>query len=157
MKHLIFCSILFCAIAAPALGELTDTDLDKIRLIVKEEIAPVKADVETLKVDVARLEGRLTGLEGRLTGLEGRLTGIEKQISHVTGLEGRLTGLEGRLTGIEKQISHATNVTYGLIALIVVAIGLPAWRGKRDREQERKMEELIQEIETLKENYGNRS
>ncbi len=133
MKHLIFCSILFCAIAAPALGELTDADLDKIRLIVKEEIAPVKADVETLKVDVARLEGRLTGLEGRLTGLE------------------------GRLTGVEKQISHATNVTYGLIALIVVAIGLPAWRGKRDREQERKMEELIQEIETLKENYGNRS
>ena len=133
MKHLIFCSILFCAIAAPALGELTDTDVDKIRLIVKEEIAPIKADVETLKVDVARLEGRLTGLEGRLTGLE------------------------GRLTGIEKQISHATNVTYGLIALIVVAIGLPAWRGKRDREQERKIEELIQEIETLKENYGNRS
>ena len=133
MKHLIFCSILFCAIAAPALGELTDADLDKIRLIVKEEIAPVKADVETLKVDVARLEGRLTGLEGRLTGLE------------------------GRLTGVEKQISHATNVTYGLIALIVVAIGLPAWRGKRDREQERKIEELIQEIETLKENYGNRS
>ncbi len=97
MKHLIFCSILLCAIALPALGELTDTDLDKIRLIVKEEIAPVKADVETLKVDVARLEGRLTG--------------------------------------VEKQISHATHVTYGLIALIVVAIGLPAWRGKRDREQ----------------------
>ena len=127
MKNLIFCTILFCAIALPALGELTDTDLDKIRLIVndsekrlkqeiKEELKPIKADIGTLKENVARLDGRLTG--------------------------------------VEKQISHATNVTYGLIALIVVAIGIPAWRGKRDREQERKIDDLTREIETLKENYG---
>ena len=94
----------------PALGELTDADLNKIRLIVKEEIkeelapikveiASIKADVETLKVDVARLDGRLNGLDGRLNG-------------------------------IEKQISHATNVTYGLIALIVVAIGIPLGAGR---------------------------
>ena len=129
MENLIFCTILFCAIALPALGELTDTDLDKIRLIVndsekrlkqeiKEELKPIKADIGTLKENVARLDGRLTG--------------------------------------VEKQISHATNVTYGLIALIVVAIGIPAWRGKRDREQERKIDDLTREIETLKENYGKR-
>lgn len=126
MKTILALSILFSAITLPALGDLTDADLNKIRLIVKEEIAPIKADVETLKVDVARLEGGITGLEGRMNGLE------------------------GRLNGIEKQISHATNVTYGLIALIVVAIGIPAWRGKRDRDLERKVEALTQEIETLK-------
>lgn len=130
MKALIFGLILFCTITIPATAELTDADLNKIRLIVKEEIkeelapikaeiASIKADVEALKVDVARLDGRMNGLDGRLNG-------------------------------IEKQISHATNVTYGLIALIVVAIGIPAWRGKRDREQERKIEELRREIETLK-------
>ena len=129
MKTLIFISILFYAIALPALGQLTDADLDKIRLIVKEEIkeelkpikteiASIKTDTDTLKTNVARLDGRLTG--------------------------------------VEKQISHATNVTYGLIALIVVAIGIPAWRGKRDRDQERKIDELTREIETLKENYGKR-
>ena len=32
MKVMIFFSILFCAIALPALGALTDADLDKIRL-----------------------------------------------------------------------------------------------------------------------------
>ncbi|MCY4554069.1 MAG: hypothetical protein OXC79_10385 [Candidatus Poribacteria bacterium] len=99
----------------PALGELTDADLDKIRLIVndsekrltqeiKEELKPIKTDIKTLKIDVARLDGRLTG--------------------------------------VEKQISHATNVTYGLIALIVVAIGIPAWCGKKDRDQERKIDDL---------------
>ena len=116
MKTTLVLLILFSAIAMPALAELTDADLNKIRLIVKEEIktelAPIKSDIGTLKENVARLDGRMTG--------------------------------------VEKQVSHATNVTYGLIALIVVAIGIPAWRGKRDRDQERKIEELRQEIETLK-------
>ena len=35
---------------------------------------------------------------------------------------------------ISESDRNATNVTYGLIALIVVAIGIPAWRGKRDRD-----------------------
>lgn len=118
MKTILVLLILLCGIAMPALAELTDADLNKIRLIVKEEIqeeikpikteiAAIKADIGTLKEDVARLDGRMTG--------------------------------------VEKQVSHATNVTYGLIALIVVAIGIPAWRGKRDRDQERKIEALKQQ------------
>ena len=136
MKTLIFISILFYAIAMPALSQLTDADLNEIRLIVKEEIKeelkPIKAEITSIKTDTGTLK------------------------TNVARLDGRLTGVEGRMTGIEKQISHATNVTYGLIALIVVAIGIPAWRGKRDRDQERKIDELTREIETLKENYGKR-
>ena len=64
--------------------------------------------------------------------------------------------LTGRIDGVKKHISHATNGTYGLIALIMVAIGIPAWRSQRDREQERKIETPTQEIEMLKENYGKR-
>ena len=75
---------------------------------------------------------------------------IEALKVDVARLDGRLTGVGGRLTGIRKQISHATNVIYGLNALVVVAIGIPAWRGKRDREQERRIEELAREIENLK-------
>ena len=116
MKICLALSILFSTIAVPVLAELTPGDLDKIRLIVKEEIktelAPIKSDIDTLKIDVARLDGRITD--------------------------------------VEKQIVHVTNVTYGLIPIIVVAIGILAWRGRRDRDQERKMEELRQEIETLK-------
>ena len=143
MKTLILIPILFFAIALPVLGELTDADLDKIRLIVndsekrlkqeiKEELKPIKAEIVSIKMDIGTLK------EG------------------VARLDGHLTGVDGRLNGIEKQISHATNVTYGLIALIVVAIGIPAWRGKRDREQERKIDELTREIKMLKENYGKR-
>ncbi len=40
MKKVLLFSILFSAIALPTFGELTDADLDKIRLIVKEEVDP---------------------------------------------------------------------------------------------------------------------
>ena len=43
MKTILVLSILFWAIALPALGELTDADLDKIRLIVKEEVKTPKS------------------------------------------------------------------------------------------------------------------
>ena len=127
MKTILALSILFSAIAMPTFAELTDADLDKIRLIVKDEVtkeltkelAPIKADIASIKADIGTLKEDVARLDGRLTG-------------------------------VEKQVSHATNVTYGLIALIVVAIGIPAWSGKRDRDQERKIEALRQEIEALK-------
>ena len=38
MKTILFLSILFSAIALPTFAELTDADLNKIRLIVKDEV-----------------------------------------------------------------------------------------------------------------------
>ena len=127
MKTILALSILFCTIAMPTFAELTDADLNKIRLIVNEEVTKeLTKELAPIKTDIAQLDDRLRNVEIAI---------------------GSLTG---RIDGVEKQVSHSTNVTYGLIALIVVAIGIPAWRGRRDRDQERKIEELRQEIETLK-------
>ena len=123
MKNIFALSILFSAIALPAFAALTEADLNKIRLIVKEEI---KEEIKPIKVEITAIK------------------------TDIGALKENVARLDGRLTGVEKQVSHATNVTYGLIALIVVAIGIPAWRGKVDRDQDRKIEELRQEIETLK-------
>ena len=38
MKTILLFSILFCIITIPAIGALSDADLDKIRLIVKDEV-----------------------------------------------------------------------------------------------------------------------
>ncbi len=127
MKTALLFSVLFCAIALPALGELSQQDLDKIRLVIKEEIReelkPIKSDIASMKDDISSLKQDVARLDGLLDG-------------------------------IQKQVSHATNITYGLIALIVAAIGIPqiimASRSGRDREQDRRIEELRQEIETLK-------
>ncbi len=155
MKAMLLLSILLCMLPLPALAELTDADLNKIRLIVNEEVtkelakelAPIKADIAQLDTQLRQLDTRLRSVEIAVAALAGRIDGIEGRID---GVDGRIGGLEGRIGGVEKQIVHATNVTYGLIALIVVAIGIPAWWGKRDRDQEQKIEALRQEIEALK-------
>ena len=54
MKKVLLFSILFCAIALPALGELTEADLNKIRLIIKEEI---KTELESFEGDIKEYIG----------------------------------------------------------------------------------------------------
>ncbi len=69
MKTILVLSILFCTIALPALGALDDADLNQIRLIVKEEIKPIKEDIAVLKIEVASLSGRVSGIEKMMTWL----------------------------------------------------------------------------------------
>ena len=128
MKHVLLCLILFCAIALPTRAELTSEDLDKIRLIVKEEV----------KTEVASSEARMKQY-------------VDLKIE---GVNGRIAGIEGRFTGMEKQLATLTYLVYALIALIVIAVGIPqiimTLRDSSNRERDRKIEALTQEIAELK-------
>ena len=74
MKPILLFSILLCAIALPALGELTDADLNQIRLIVKEEVKTeitnaekrinehTNVKIDSLKTPVAWLIGILVAV-----------------------------------------------------------------------------------------------
>lgn len=72
MKTILLFSILFCAIALPALGELTDADLDKIRLIVKDEVkseitASEKRMKEYITQEIKTVNAKIEGQEKRLS------------------------------------------------------------------------------------------
>ena len=69
MKMICVLLIFFGTIALPALGALDDADLNQIRLIVKEEIKPLKEDIVVLKTEVAALSGRVSGIEKMMTWL----------------------------------------------------------------------------------------
>ena len=69
MKTILVLSILFSLIALPALGELTDADLDKIRLIVQEEI---KKETTTINTKIDGLDTRLRNVETNIAELRGR-------------------------------------------------------------------------------------
>ena len=80
MKTILGTCMLCVLIASPALSELTQADLDKIRLIVnesekrvkeeiKKELKPIKADIGALKVEVASLSGRVDGIDKMMTWL----------------------------------------------------------------------------------------
>ncbi len=134
MKNVLLLSILLCAIAGPAFGELTLEDLDKIRLIIKEEIEdevnPIRGEISSIKEDVASLEESVVSIE-----------------KSVASLNVNVASLSGRMDGVEKQITW-------LMAIIIVAVGIPpvivAWRSRKDREQDKRIEELAREIEALK-------
>ena len=61
----------------------------------------------------------------------------------------RFNAVDQRFDGIDKRISQSNNITYGLIALIIFAIGLPAWQNRRDREDQKKIEALARKVEAL--------
>ena len=74
MKHVLLFSILLCAIALPAIGELTDADLDKIRLIVKDEVSSeITASEERMKTYV---DTKVESLKTPITWLIGILVAI---------------------------------------------------------------------------------
>ncbi len=130
MKTVLLCSVLFCVITLPAIGELTAQDLNKIRILIDDALEPIKADIVTLKTDVAEMKGKFDGIDNHIDG-------IDKQF-----------------VGIQNQITHVTYITYGLLALIVAAIAIPqiiiTWRSVSDTEQQKINQELRQEIEKLK-------
>ena len=134
MKTTLFLSVLFCAIALPALGDLTDTDLNRIRLIINEEI---KKESSTTNQKIDALDARIQNVEKDVAWVRGKLDGIDKQFE-----------------GIHEQIMHVTYATYGVIGVIILVVGIPqitlTLRSGRDRSLERQIEVLTREVETLK-------
>ena len=122
MKTILTLLILFCAIALPALSELTDADLDKIRLIVNDSEKRVKEEVKK----------EITLTNTKIDGLDTRLRTVETDVAWTPG----------KLDSLDKHINW-------LMALIVVAVGLPqaiiAWRSRKDRSLEKQIEVLTQE------------
>ena len=147
MKTVIVLSILFCAIALPALGELTDADLDKIRLIVKEE---VKTEITGVKQE---LKAEIAGVKQEL---KAEIAGVKQELkAEIAGSEKRIKDyIDAKIEGVDKRLSTYNWVIYVLMPLIVATIGIPtaimAWRSGKDRSLERQVETLTQEIETLK-------
>ncbi len=121
MKTILVLSMVFCAIALPALGELTDADLDKIRLIVKEE---VKTEITGVRQEIA----------GVRQELKAEITAVRQEMkAEIAGSEKRLKDyIDVRIESIDKRFSAYNWVIYILMPLIVVAIGVPtgiiAWR-----------------------------
>ena len=149
MKVVLFFSILLCVIAMPAIGTLTDADLDKIRLIVKEEIQeevkPIKADIATLKADIATLK-----TDGAIRQTE--ITNLKETISN--GFD----NVQQDFDDVQKGFDRQNNIIIACIGipLAILAIGATVWgilahrRSRKDQVLERQIETLTQEIEALK-------
>ena len=66
--------------------------------------------------------------------------------------------IDFKVAEMDKRLNMIFGFVIGLITFIVVVIGVPqiimAWRGKEDRTQKEQIQELRQEIETLKQHIA---
>ena len=122
MKTILVLSfILFSVIALPALGELTDADLNQIRLIVNDEI----------DASEKRFDTKIQASETRMT---------EHITRQVDSLKTPVVWLLGVLVAMIALIG---------IPLVVLTI-MVDWRSVKDDSQEKINQELREEIEMLK-------
>lgn len=93
MKNVLFFSILFCAITVPVLGDLTQTDLDKIRLIINDELKKeisnsetrmkeyISQEIKTVNVKITEMDKWLNMLFGVVIALIA-IVGIPQSLLH---------------------------------------------------------------------------
>lgn len=139
MKSIIFFYLVFFIITFPAFSELDTQDLDKIRLIVKEEISKFETE---LKSEIAKVE----------TELKSEIAKSEKRMKE--HIDTKFEGTDTKFDSIDERINLVVGFVSGLMILVVVTVGIPqviiAWRGNNEREQDKRIEQLTQEIEALK-------
>ena len=123
MKTILTLSILLSTIAwFPAFGELTDADLNQIRLIIREE---VKTEI---KAEITASEARMKEY------IDLKIANVDSQIKANTR----------EIGAIRSQI----NVFIGIPLLIITL--LFAWRALRDRANDKQIQALIAENKDLK-------
>ena len=121
MKTIIVLSILLCAIAMPAIGELSKVDLDQIRLIIVDSEKRVK---EEIKKDITASETQMKEY------IDLKISTLKTPIAWLIGILIAIIAIIG-------------------LPLTVLTIFL-SWRNIRDNTQQYEIETLKQEIETLK-------
>lgn len=154
MKTILALSILLCAIALPSLGELSDADLNRIRLIVKEE---VNAEIESFEKDIKEyintknesVEKRLSLVTSLIVGLMA-LIGIPLVVLTVMigwrsikdNAQERKNIKELTREEVQELFQELTPKDRGIIEALI-------------REQDGKIANLTQEIENLKQQITN--
>ena len=84
MKNILVLLILFSAIALPVLAELTDADLDKIRLVVSEE---VKAQITASEARMKEyIELKLDNVNNQIKTNNSEIGAIRSQINIFIGI-----------------------------------------------------------------------
>ena len=161
MKHILLFSIIFCAIALPALGELTDADLNQIRLIVTDSENSLK---EYTQNEITTSENRMKGhIDDKIEGVRSSISALKWVIGILMGVIAILIAAIGIPLSLmarqspkdnNQQIEEFTKKLIMQLArdqmteLMTELVTELVTELKRDQEQ--KIESLTQEIETLK-------
>ena len=120
MKTILAFLILFCVFTSPTFAELTDADINKIRLIVTEaiqkEIQPIKADIATLKTDMAVMKADIVTLKTDMAVMKTEVANLKETVN-------------SKFDDIQKNFDRQNNIIIACIGipLAILAIGATVW------------------------------
>ena len=136
MQTILLFLIFFCAIAMSALAELTDADLDKIRLVVREEVkAEIKASETRMK---EYIDLKLENVNTEFKRIDSR---VNDQIKR----------LDEQVKTTDSQIGYMRNPFIGIVGLpLVIITALFAWRAFRDRANDKQIQAILADLDLQK-------
>ena len=136
MRTMLLFSILLCALAMPAIGALTDADLDKIGLIVREEVkAEIKASETRMK---EYIDLKLENVNTEFKRIDSR---VNDQIKR----------LDEQVKTTDSQIGYMRNPFIGIVGLpLVIITALFAWRAFRDRANDKQIQAILADLDLQK-------
>ena len=114
MKLITTLAIVFSLLSVPAFSELTEADVNKIRLIIKEEVETAIAKSE------ARTKEYIEASEARTKEYVSQE--IAKVNTTISEMDKRLTG---EIRSLDKQLNGLFMLVLALVAFIAVVIGVP--------------------------------
>ncbi len=118
MKGTLIIIVLFLVVS-PVLGELTKEDLQAIETIIEKSEARTKEYIDSKYNQVTT---KIDEMDKRLTT---KIDEIDKRLTaQIDEIDKRLTA---QIDGVDKRLVDMRSFLIGLMALIAVAIGVPAW------------------------------
>ncbi len=154
MKTILALSILFCAIALPSLGELSDADLNRIRLIVKDEI---NAEIESFEKGIKEyINTKNESVEKRLSLVTSLIVGLMALIGIPLVVLTVMIGWRS-IKDNAQETKNVKELTREEVQELFLEL-TPKDRGIIEaliREQDGKIANLTQEIENLKQQITN--
>lgn len=162
MKFIVILSGVLLLFIAPAFAELSRGDIEKIRLLFKEEVSAVET---RLTKEISAVETRLT--EKINTSEEHLKEYVAQEIGKVNikieemdkRLTGEIDGMDKRLTGaidsMDKRLDQMFTLVVVLITAVIAVVGVPmtiilfqlSRQDKKQRSQDEIIEALRQALE----------
>ena len=150
MRFIISLITVFVCLTPTAFGELTAADIDKIRLLIKEEIAASEARMkEEITASEARMKEEISASETRM---KEEIATSEARIRSDIG--GKIEAVNATLQQMDKRLNEHFMLIIALFAFVAVVIGVPqiivAMQRRDQRTQNQKIEAQQKELELLR-------
>ena len=145
MKHLIFTVILLIG-TTPAFAALSDSDLQRIREIVKVEVVTAEQRLRTeMHAAIEASQNRtMAAIEASEKRMMAAIEASEKRM---------IDRMDIKLAGLDKRVNLLPSLLIGIMALIVVAVGLPqlilAYRQRKQEHEQNAIRELREAYEEV--------